>query len=486
MTACYQARCDRSHCRKTATDVTHPGLTLATSILASSLAFIDSSVTNVALPALRQSLGGTSVDLQWTINAYALPLAALLLVGGAVGDKFGRRRLLVLGMALFALASIGCAAAPSYAVLVPMRALQGVGAAMLMPNSLALLSAAFPEKTRGRAIGTWAAVGVVASAAGPVIGGWLIGLYGWRAIFLINVPLAAVAIFLALRYVTEWRGREMPVDWLGGGLATVALGLLAWTLTLWSSRRTMPAAAPAELAVALAVLVAFFLVELRLGERAMLPLGMFASRAFLGLTSVTFLIYAALSGLFLLLPYVLIEGGYTPLQAGLALLPFPFIVALGSRPLGQLASRYGARWPLAAGSLVSSAGYALMTWVDPAGSYLWTIVPGNALMAIGMAGAVAPLQTAVLGAVDEQHTGTASGLNSAVSRGGGLIATALSGAVLAQKGDALVASFHAACWVGAAMTVVSALVAAWALGPAAAPPATASSAHGRTPEPRMT
>ncbi|MBE7220588.1 MAG: MFS transporter, partial [Caulobacteraceae bacterium] len=370
MTACYHARCDSSHCRRASDGVAHPTLTLATSILASSLAFIDSSVTNVALPALQKSLGGGPIDLQWTINGYALPLAALLLVGGAAGDRFGRRRLLVAGIALFALASIGCAAAPSYAVLVPMRALQGVGAAFLMPNSLALLTAAFPERTRGRAIGTWAAVGVVASAAGPVIGGWLIGLYGWRAIFLINLPLAAVAIYLACRYVAEWQGRDMAVDWLGGALATLALGLFAWTLTNWSSHQAMPTAAPVELVVALAVLTAFFWIELRRGERAMMPLGMFASRAFVGLSAITFLIYAALSGLFLLLPYTLIEGGYTPLQAGLALLPFPAIVAVASRPLGQLAGRVGARWPLTFGSLGAAAGYALMTLVEPTGSYL--------------------------------------------------------------------------------------------------------------------
>ena len=481
MTAAYHAACDRPCCGRQAAGVPHPNWTLAVSILASSLAFIDSSVTNVALPALHSSLGGTSADLQWTINGYLLPLSALLLVGGAAGDKFGRRRLLVSGIVIFALASIGCALAPSYAVLVPMRAVQGVGAAMLMPNSLALLSNAFPEPTRGRAIGTWAAVGVIASAAGPPLGGWLIGVAGWRAIFLINVPVAAAAVLLALTYVREWSERNEPIDVMGAGLATLALGLFAWTLTLWSSRQAMPPGGYIQFVVAFAVLMAFFWLEHRRGEQAMMPLSMFASRAFLGLSAITFLIYGALGGLFLLLPYVLIEGGYSPLQAGLALLPFPAIVALASRMMGRLSGRYGPRWPLTFGSLFSALGYMLMTRVDPAGSYIWTVVPGAAVLAIGMAGAVAPLTTAVLGAVDEHHTGTASGFNSAISRSGGLIAIALSGAVLAHKGAALLASFHASCWVGVAMTLVSALIAAWTLKPASAAP------HPRAaPAPRPT
>ena len=480
MTAAYHATCDRPHCCRASGAVPHPNWTLAVSILASSLAFIDSSVTNVALPALRESLGGTSTDLQWTINSYLLPLSALLLVGGAAGDKFGRRKLLVAGIVLFALASIGCAMATSFAVLVPMRAIQGVGAAMLMPNSLALLSNAFPETTRGRAIGTWAAVGVIASAAGPPLGGWLIGTLGWRAIFLINVPVAVAAVVIALCAVREWSDRDEPIDWLGAALATLALGLFAWTLTVWSTRQVMTTDGYLQLVVACAVLAAFVWLEHRRGERAMMPLSMFASRTFLGLATITFLIYAALGGLFLLLPYVLIEGGYTPLQAGLALLPFPAIVALGSRMMGQLAGRYGPRWPLSLGSLLCALGYVLMTRVDPAGSYLWTVVPGAAVLAIGMAGAVAPLTTAVLGAVDARHTGTASGFNSAISRSGGLIATALAGAVLAHKDAALLASFHAACWVGVAMALASAIVAVWTLGPAAAPPRRATAAAAPT------
>ena len=480
MTAAYHATCDRPQCSATARVVAQPGWTLATSILASSLAFIDSSVMNVTLPTLHASLGGTTIDLQWTINSYALPLSALLLFGGAAGDKFGRRRLLVLGIVIFMLASIGCALAPGFSVLVPMRALQGVGAAMLMPNSLALLGDAYPEASRGRAIGTWAAVGVVASAMGPLLGGWLIGVFGWRSIFLINVPVALAAIVLARRFVAEHADPGESLDWAGAALATLALGLFAWPLTLWSSHQAMPHVALPMFAGS-AIAVALFLeVQRRSGTRAMMPLDMFASRAFVGLTLVTFLTYTALGGLFLLLPYVLIEGGYSPLQAGLALLPFPAIVGGASRLTGQLASRIGARWPLAAGSFIGAAGYGLLARADPGGSYWLTVVPGAAVLAAGMAGAVAPLTTAVLGAVDARHTGTASGFNSMVSRSGGLIATALGGAVIAHQGDALVASFHIAVWIGAAMAAAAGVAALVMLGPAASQPLPA------TPAPRPT
>ncbi|MBE7220564.1 MAG: MFS transporter [Caulobacteraceae bacterium] len=434
-------------------------------MLASSLAFLDSSVMNVALPALKQGLGGTTSDLQWAINSYALPLSALILFGGAAGDKFGRRRFLVVGITIFALASVGCALAPGFAVLVPMRALQGVGAALLMPNSLALLGSAYPAEKRGQAIGTWAACGVIASAAGPPLGGWLIGVAGWRAIFFINLPLAVAAVAIARRHVPEFSVAKGALDWAGAALATLALGLFAWPLTLWSSRQVLPPEALPMFAASAVAAGLFFFVQLRRGDEAMMPLGMFASRAFVGLSLVTFLIYTALSGLFLLLPYVLIDGGYTPLQAGLALLPFPAIVGASSRLMGRLASTYGPRWPLAGGSCVGALGYALLSRMEPGGSYWLTVVPGAAVLAAGMAGAVAPLTTAVLAAVDRHHTGTASGFNSMVSRSGGLIATALAGAVLVHTGAALVDSFHAAVWVGAAMSIAAGVAAFATLGP---------------------
>ena len=465
MTAAYQATCDQPHCRRFSAGYAAPGWTLAASILASSLAFLDSSVMNVALPALKQGLGGSTTDLQWTINSYALPLSALILFGGAAGDRFGRRRFLMIGIAIFALASIGCALAPSFAVLVPMRALQGIGAALLMPNSLALLGGAYPAEKRGQAIGTWAAFGVISSAAGPPLGGWLIQVLGWRAIFFINVPVALAAIAIARTRVREFADPGGSLDWGGAALATLALGLFAWPLTLWSSQRTLPPEAIPMFAASAVATASFFWVQLRRGEAAMMPLGMFASRAFVGLSLVTFLIYTSLSGLFLLLPYVLIDGGYSPLQAGLALLPFPAIVGVASRLMGRLASLHGPRWPLVGGSFVAALGYALLSRMEPGGSYWLTVVPGAAVLAAGMAGAVAPLTTAVLAAVDKHHTGTASGFNSMVSRSGGLIATALSGAVLVHTGAALVDSFHAAVWIGAAMAVASGLTAFATLGP---------------------
>ena len=453
MTAAFHPTCDRGRaascaCRETR----HPQWTLAATISASSLAFIDGSVVNVALPTLGRSLHGGSVDLQWTVNGYLLPLSALLLLGGAAGDNFGRRRLLMAGIVVFALASIGCALATGFGLLVTMRAFQGVGAAMLMPNSLGLLGAAFSGEARGRAIGTWAAIGVAASAIGPPLGGWLISVAGWQSIFLLNVPVAIVALLITRRYVAETSEGEQALDWPGAALATLALGALTWSLTEWSSRHVATAGTWFELVVGVAALAAFVGVERRKRDQAMMPIGMFASTPFVGLTLVTFLIYGALGGLFILLPYVLIEqGGYSPLQAGLALLPFPAIVGGASRFAGQLAGRFGPRWLLSIGSGVAALGYALLARVEPSGSYWTTVVPGAAVLALGMAGAVAPLTTAVLGAVDERHTGTASGFNSAVARTGGLIATALAGAVMARTGAALVTAFREAAWIGAAL-----------------------------------
>ena len=438
----------------------HPGWTLAATMLASSLAFIDGSVTNVALSSIGASFGGSAADLQWTINAYMLPLSALLLLGGAAGDHFGRRRMLVAGIALFALASLLCTVAPGLPVLLAARGLQGVGAAMLMPNSLAILGNTFSGEARGRAIGTWAAAGAIAAAIGPPLGGWLVVGVGWRAIFAINLPVSAAAILVALRFVDESAEGEQPLDGTGALLATLALGALTWALTLWSSHHV---ASPGVLAGAgggLLLLGGFLLVEHRRGERAMMPLSLFASRPFLGLTLLTFLLYGALGGMFVLLPYVLIVGGgYTPLQAGLSLLPFSIVIGTMSRLTGRLTERIGPRWPLTIGPIVTSVGFALMMRLDPRIGYWAGVAPGMIAVALGMAGAVAPLTTAVLGSVDERHTGTASGFNSAIARTGGLIATALSGAVIANQARDLLLAFHGAAAVGAGAAFLSGLVA---------------------------
>ena len=434
--------------------------TLVACILASSLAFIDGSVVNVALPAIGRSLGGGAADLQWTMNAYTLPLSALLLTGGAIGDHYGRRRFLLIGIALFLLASVGCALASGMTALLAARAVQGLGAAILLPNSLAILSHTFSGPDKGRAVGTWAAASAISAAVGPPLGGWLIGTVGWRAIFLINVPFGAVAILIALLGVRESGEGSRTLDWRGAALATIALFGLTWALTLWSSSHHMSHAGWIGLGGGLAALGLFVLAEHRGGEKAMMPLGLFGSKAFGGLTLVTFLLYAAMGGLILLLPYVLIVGGgYSPLRAGATLLPFSILIGGGSRLMGRVAETIGPRWPLTIGPVVCGAGFALMVRLDPHGSFWTSILPGMAVMALGMAGAVAPLTTAVLSSVDDAHAGTASGFNSAIARTGGLIATALAGAVMAQSGTGLVAAFHAAALVGAGLAIAAGLVA---------------------------
>ena len=466
MTGALSSPCDEAIARAAPRgSAPHAGWVLTTTILASSLAFIDGSVVNVALPAIGQSIGTGAAGLQWTVNAYLLPLSALLLLGGAAGDHFGRRRLLVIGTLIFAVASLGCALAGDLAALLAFRALEGIGAAMLMPNSLAILGNAFTGAARGRAIGTWAAAGAIAGAIGPPLGGWLIDVAGWRAIFFINLPVALAAVALALRFVGETADAEQPLDWVGAACATLALGALTWALTLWSSVGGMTTASWIGITIGIGALALFLIVERRRGDRAMMPLGMFGSPAFVGLTLLTFLLYGALGGLLVLLPYLLIEsGGYSPFAAGLALLPFPLVIGLASRAMGQVAERIGPRLPLTLGPVVTAGGFALLSLLDARASYWTSAFPGIVVIAIGMAGAVAPLTTAVLASVDARHTGIASGFNSAVARTGGLIATALAGVVIAQRGDALLAAFHGAAWVGAVLALASGAAAFTMLG----------------------
>ncbi|HEX4635709.1 MAG TPA: MFS transporter [Rhizomicrobium sp.] len=424
----------------------HPNLVLITCILASSLAFVDSSVTNVALPAIGKSLKAGGADLQWVINAYLLPLSALLLLGGAGGDRYGRKRFLIAGTALFAAASIACALAPNLTLLLIGRGLQGTGAAVLMPNSLAILGASFSGEARGRAIGIWASIGAVMAAIGPVLGGWLIDTAGWPSIFLINLPLAAGAIGLALFYVTDTSddGRT-ALDIPGGALATLGLGVLTWGLTLGTGRGGWNAFAVAGVLGGLLLMLALVAVEQRRGERAMMPLAMFGSSSFMGLSLLTLLLYGALGALMVLVPYFLIQAsGYSGIQAGSALVPVAIILALGSPVMGQMAGRMGPRIPLTLGPLVVAAGFALLLRIEARTDYWTGLFPALVVIASGMAGAVAPLTNAVLGAVDARHTGSASGFNSAIARTGGLIATALLGGVLGANGDRLVTGFHLA------------------------------------------
>lgn len=427
-----------------------PRLVLATTILASSLSFIDGSVLNVALPAIGHAFAARAEEVQWVVNAFLLPLSALLLLGGAAGDVYGRRRMLIGGIALFAFASLLCALAPGLPLFLAGRAAQGIGAALLLPSSLAILGDAFSGEARGRAVGTWAASGAMAAAGAPLLGGWMVEAVGWEAIFLINLPIAAAAVLLALRYVPEsdQSDRARP-DWLGGMLATLALGTLTWGLTEWSAAGIPSAASEAALAGGFALLLLFLAVERRRREAAMMPLALFASRSFVGLTLLTFLLYGAFGAVMVLLPFTLIEAeGYSPVAAGASLLPLPLLIAAASPLMGRLAARVGPRLPLTAGPLVVAAGFALGLRLG-GGSYWTSVLPMVVLLSLGMALAVAPLTTAVLASVDSRHTGTASGLNSAVARTGGLIATALLGAVVALRQQALVDGFHAATVVAA-------------------------------------
>lgn len=425
---------------------------------------------NVALPAIGQTFHAATAEVQWVMNAFTLPLSALLLTGGAAGDLYGRKRVMLWGILLFTLASILCAAAPSLAIFLGGRALQGLGAAMLLPNSLAILSASFTGEKRGRAVGTWAAAGAIAGAISPLLGGWLVDGPGWPFIFLLNVPIAAGAILLGWLFVPESANDERPPpDWLGAALATLGLGTLTWGLTAWSASSRIGPAAGAAIGGGTALLLAFLYVERRRGAEAMVPLALFGSRAFAGLTLFTFLLYGALAGLMLLLPYTLIQaGGYPAAVAGLALLPFPIVVAAGSPLMGKLAARIGPRWPLTIGPLLVAGGFGLGLRIDQDGSYWTTVLPPMLTVSLGMAIAVAPLTTAVLSSVDDHHVGTASGLNSAVSRAGGLIVVALVGVVLSRSGEALIAGLHAAALAGAGLALIASLTAFATLGSAQA------------------
>ena len=465
MSSALPPTCDRSLAESispagsaSAVATTHPRLVIATTILASSLAYIDGSVVNVGLPAIGRSLGADGTGLSWIVNGYLLPLSALLLLGGAAGDRFGRRRMLMLGVGLFALASLLCAGAPTLVWLIGGRVLQGMGAALLMPNSLAILGASFTGEARGRAIGVWAAVGAGAGAIGPLIGGWLIDAVAWRAIFLINLPIAALALFLGSRYLHDDPNPARPaLDLAGAGLSSSGLAILTWGLTLASGTGGVDWTALVAIVVGVGCLLCFLAIEKRRKAVAMLPLELFGSRSFVGLNLMTFLLYGALGGLLVLVPFVLIEvGGYSATAAGAALLPVPIVIAIGSPTMGRLAGKIGPRLPLTLGPVLVAAGFLLAMRIGGGGTYWTTTLPAMLVIALGMAGAVAPLTTAVLTSVEPRHTGVASGFNSAVARSGGLIATALLGMVLSAQGATLLAAFQ--------MAAVAAAVAALAAG----------------------
>lgn len=436
--------------------------TLIATITGSALAFVAGSIINVALPAMRAEFGTDAAAVQWIVNSYLLPLGAFVLVAGALGDHYGRKRIFLSGVALFAAASLACALAPSLAALYIARFVLGIAAALIAPNSLAIIADAFTGEARGKAIGTWAGIGALAGAVAPLAGGIVVDQLDWRWAFAIVVPPAALAGLVGWRSIAESRedaDERRALDGLGAALATLSLAAFVYALIAAPDRRPGDPRVLASAAFGLVSGAAFLWLQARRKTEAMLPLGLFGANSFTGISLLTFLLYAALGGLLVVLPYMLIEDfGYSATMAGAAIMPFPLIMGVLSRYAGGFAHRIGIRRALTLGSLVVAIGFTLFALrADPEMSYWTGILPGLLIMALGMAVTVAPLTTAVINAVANEYTGVASGVNNAIARIAGLMATAMLGPVLA--GASLVSGFQFAAWIAAGSAAAGSIIA---------------------------
>ena len=414
------------------------------------MAFVDGTAVNVALPVIQSDLHATMAEIQWVVEAFSLFLAALILVGGALGDRYGRKLIFVVGTALFTLSSIACALSHGIVAIGVARSIQGIGSALMAPASLAILSACFEGDARAKAIGTWSAATAVTAAVGPALGGWLVDHGGWQWIFYINAPIGAAVIILTLAFVPESRNedeQDKSLDWLGALLATAGLGAITFGLILAGSTGADVSKAIAWSVAGTVLLVAFVMFE-RTAANPLMPLQLFKSRVFSGVNLVTLLLYGALSEALYFVSFDMIQvHRYTPTQAGLALMPFIVLIATLSRWAGGLVAKVGTRTMLIVGPTVAAVGFALFSLAGTDGSYWTTFLPGNVVAGLGMALTVAPLTTAVMGAVDESRLGIASGINNAVSRVAGLIAIAAMSAVVVAvyvgQLDARLSGLHA-------------------------------------------
>ena len=441
---------------------------LAAAVLGSGMALLDGTVVNVALRSIGRDLDASLAQLQWITNGYLLALASLILLGGSLGDRFGRRRVFVVGVVWFALASLACGAAQDPSQLIGARVLQGIGAALLTPGSLAMIQGAFHPADRARAIGSWSGLGGIAAAIGPFVGGWLVQYASWRWVFLLNLPLAVVTVAIANRCVPETRDPEsVPgFDVPGATLGALALGGVTFALIELGSISTPIVLVSAAIGVVSAV---FFLQVERSGRHPMMPTDLFASRQFSASNAMTLLVYAALGGvLFFLVLQLQTVAGYGPLEAGIATLPITVVMLLLASRGGQLAARIGPRLPMSLGPLVCALGIALLTGVDADTSYWLDVFPGITMFSLGLAMLVAPLTATVLAAAPDRHAGIASGINNAVARAGSLLAVSALPSVVGlsggdyQKQDVFSAGYERATWICVVMLALGGVV-SWLL-----------------------